>query len=129
MLKYKEMNPTTKGAMGVGIAIGHFASLGYVVSIPLTDNQNYDLLVEIDGKINKVQVKTTGQIINENYAVELRTICPKKLKSNHIKPFDNTKVDILIVVTENKKIYAIPSLEIKHTSQIRLTSDYDKYII
>lgn len=41
------------------IAICCFAKLWYTVSIPLTDSQDYDLVVDFEWKLNKIQVKTT----------------------------------------------------------------------
>ena len=39
---------------GLSIAIAYFGSNGYVVSIPLNDTQDYDLVVEKDNKFYKV---------------------------------------------------------------------------
>ena len=49
-----------KGNSGLGMAIAYFSTNGYVVSIPLNDTQDYDLVIEKDGKLDKVQVKATG---------------------------------------------------------------------
>ena len=54
------MNFTTnkeKGNYGLGIAIAYFTSHGYIVSIPLNDTQDYDLIVDKNNCIQKVQVK------------------------------------------------------------------------
>ena len=48
-----------KGNSGLGMAIAYFSSNGYVVSIPLNDTQDYDILVDKGGFISKVQVKAT----------------------------------------------------------------------
>ncbi len=127
MQNYKEMVPTTKGTMGVGLAIGYFCSIGCVVSIPINDNQKYDLLVEIDGVIKRVQVKSTGFKKRNKYVVELRTICPKKLSTNHITRFDKTKIDILVIVTEEKTMYVIPTENFIAKSGITLSEKYDEY--
>lgn len=49
-----------KGNTGLGIAIAYYTSNGYVVSIPLNDTQDYDLIVEKDNKLSKIQVKATA---------------------------------------------------------------------
>ena len=57
------MNFTTnkeKGNTSLGIAIAYYASNGYTVSIPLNDTQDYDLIVDKDNTIKRVQVKSTG---------------------------------------------------------------------
>lgn len=43
----------------MSLAVGYFGSHGYTVSIPLTDTQWYDLVVERDGKFYTVQCKGT----------------------------------------------------------------------
>jgi len=44
----------------LGIAIAYYASNGYTVSIPLNDTQDYDLVIDKDNILKKVQVKSTG---------------------------------------------------------------------
>ena len=41
------------GNAALGTAIGYFTNEGHTVSIPLTDTQDYDLLVDIKGVIKK----------------------------------------------------------------------------
>ena len=49
-----------KGNTGLGIAIAYYTSNGYIVSIPLNDTQDYDLVVDKNDIIRKVQVKFTS---------------------------------------------------------------------
>lgn len=49
-----------KGNSGLGIAIAYYSSKGYTVAIPLNDTQDYDLVVDKDEKLYKVQVKATA---------------------------------------------------------------------
>ena len=44
---------------GLGIAIAYYTANGYIVSVPLNDTQDYDLIVDKNNKIFKVQVKAT----------------------------------------------------------------------
>ena len=48
-------NTKQQGTVGLGVAIAHYSSLGYVVSVPLIDGQDYDLVVDKDGVLHKVQ--------------------------------------------------------------------------
>ena len=48
-----------QGNIGMAYAIAYYTKLGYVVSIPLTDSQDYDLIIDTGIKLLKVQVKTT----------------------------------------------------------------------
>ena len=42
-----------KGNSGLGIAIAYYSTNGYIVSIPLNDTQNYDLVVEKDNILKR----------------------------------------------------------------------------
>ena len=68
------MNRKQQGDLGVASAIWHYTKLGYVVSLPTTDNARYDLVVDIDGQLNRVQCKTTGYKSPHGvYTVQLST--------------------------------------------------------
>lgn len=63
-----------KGNTALGIAIAYFTSNGNTVSVPLNDTQDYDLVIEEDNILRKVQVKATGCIDrNEKYQVALKS--------------------------------------------------------
>ncbi len=55
-------NSKKQGDAGLGIAIAYFTSKGYDVALPLTDSADWDLIVEIDGSLKRVQVKTSVQL-------------------------------------------------------------------
>ena len=49
-----------RGNCGLGIAIAYFSTNGYTVSIPLNDTQDYDLLIDKDGKIEPIKMTFEG---------------------------------------------------------------------
>ena len=51
-----------QGAAGLGQAIAYFTMRGHDVALPLTDSADWDLIVEIDGNLKRIQVKTSSQI-------------------------------------------------------------------
>jgi hypothetical protein len=55
-------NSKKQGDAGLGQAIAYFTMKGYEVALPLTDSADWDMIVEIDGKLNRVQVKTSSQL-------------------------------------------------------------------
>ena len=64
-----------KGNSGLGMAIAYFTTNGYVVSIPLNDTQDYDLVIEKDGNSSKevddlldFAIKKQTEYINRGYA-------------------------------------------------------------
>lgn len=112
-----------KGRAGMALAIAYFGANGYTVSIPLNDTQDYDLIVDKDDKLLKVQVKFTGTKENEKYRVKLMT----NGRNKNYGTVKDSSVDILFVVTSNKDTYLIPKEVITQVSNVRLTDMYDKY--
>ena len=112
-----------KGRAGMALAIAYFGANGYTVSIPLNDTQDYDLIVDKDDKLLKVQVKFTGTKENEKYRVKLMT----NGRNKNYGTVKDSSVDILFVVTSNKDTYLIPKEVITQVSNVRLTNIYDKY--
>jgi hypothetical protein len=114
-----------QGNMGLGKAIQFFTSHGVTVSIPLNDTQGYDLIVDINGNLNRVQVKT-GRFSKGNdgkFLIGLKTAGGNSYYSNKdskytIKKFDNTKSDLLFIYTADEKMYLIPTNEISVSSAI-----------
>ena len=94
------------GNTSLGIAIAYFSSHGYVVSLPLNDTQDYDLVVDDGSSLLKIQVKGTSY----------RTI-------------KDTKIDYLFVVTADKDLYLIPNSLIKNKYTLNLGDAYQKYLL
>lgn len=81
-----------KGNTSLAIAIAYYTSVGYTVSIPLNDTQDYDLLVEKDNNIKKIQVKSTScKTKYNNYQVALKSCGGTKGKT--YKTLIETKID------------------------------------
>lgn len=117
-----------QGDIGVGWAIAHLSQIG-TVSIPLTDSQEYDLIVDIENEgLFRVQVKTTSfRVPSGSYNVSL-TVKGGNKSSSKIKEFDKTKVDLVYVLTSEGTEYLIPVSEIGKGS-ITLGIKYKKFII
>lgn len=112
-----------KGRAGMSLAIAYFGANGYTVSIPLNDTQDYDLIVDKDNILLKVQVKFTGTKENKRYRVKLMT----NGRNKNYGTVKDSSADILFVVTSNKDMYFIPKEIITQVSNVRLTDIYDKY--
>lgn len=115
-----------KGNAGLGIAIAYFSANGYVVSIPLNDTQDYDLIVEKGKKLKTVQVKATScKTKNGNYQVALKSCGGTKGKT--YKTFIDTNVDYLFIATDKKQMYFISKEYIKNKSTLNLCDKYEKF--
>lgn len=118
-----------QGNIGLGQAIAYYTLKGFPVMIPLNDTQKYDLVIDVNGILNRVSVKTTQfKERSGNYAVQLKN-CGGGSKGSVIRNFDNTFCDIVFVYTKNGDMYEIPSKDINAKSSITLSDKYDKYKI
>ena len=117
-----QRNSTAQGTVGMAAAIALYSARGDTVSLPLVDEQPYDLLVHerISDKILRVQVKTTRYFRNGTFVVGL---------SSEGKPFDRLVVDQLFILTKLGDIYIIPSECVGGSRQIRLGDKYNKFYV
>ncbi len=132
LMQLKQKNSKKQGDVGLGIAIGYFSSHGITVCIPLTDSQDYDLVIDKDDALKKVQVKTTTMKSRNGagYYAELRTCGGNKSWSGIVKKFDPNKVDYLFVLTESGDQYLIPSYLVKGQSGITVGGQlYKEFLV
>lgn len=114
------------GNAGLSMAIAYFGANGYTVSIPLNDTQDYDLVVDIDGELKKVQVKATGYKQTDNaYQVQLRSV--SGTTKQIYKTVKDTNVDYLFCLSEDKTMYLIPKQDIKNKNVLSLSKDKSKF--
>ena len=130
------MNPWTsnykshQGNVGLGRAIAYYTAKCIPVMLPLNDTQKYDLVVDKDGQLQRVSVKTT-QGMNKNntyYVVQLKN-CGGASSKSTIRHFDNTTCDIVFIVTVEGTMYEIPSSLINVSGALTLTEDWNPYIV
>ncbi len=117
-----------KGNTGLGIAIAYYSANGYTVSIPLNDTQDYDLIVDKDNILKRVQVKATSCKTKYNkYQVALKSCGGTKGKT--YKTIINTNIYEVFIVTDSMDIFIIPIEKIKNKSTLNLCDKYEKYRI
>lgn len=127
------------GNAGMAMAIAYFGANGHTVSIPLTDTQDYDLVVDIDGRMNRVQVKATSCVDKYGtYSLALRTYNPGKRTVS--KTVLDTDIELLFCLCSDGTMYLIPKDDIHNTNALSLrkrkskyakkgTTDYSKYLV
>ena len=114
-----------KGNAGLGIAIAYYSANGYTVSIPLNDTQDYDLIVDKNNVLKKVQVKATSCKTKYNkYQVALKSC--GGTKGETYKTIIDTKIDEVFIVTETMEMFIIPIEEIKNKTTLNLCEKYEK---
>lgn len=129
---YKDFSSGQKGNVGLAMAIAYFCRCGYTVALPLTDTQPYDLIVDIDGTLKKVQAKFTSKaydVNNTNYSVDLRLRGHVNAKGQYYdKGFNKDAIDFLFIYTASNTQYLIPVEEVNSIT-MTLGAKYNKYIV
>ena len=116
------------GNSSLGIAISYFVCNGFIVSIPLNDTQDYDLVVEKDNKLYRVQVKGTSfKTKFGDYQVALKSC--GGTKGIFYKTVKDTNVELLFVVTADNDLYLIPINDITNTYTLNLGKEYNRYLL
>jgi hypothetical protein len=98
------------GNIGEARVIFEAAKRGYTVCIPQGHDARYDLVVDIDGKLCKVQVKTTK---SDGHVVKVNTRSVGKLDGEIIaKKYTEQEVDWIVVydITTDKCAFVPASL-------------------
>lgn len=118
------MNTKKLGDQGLAHAISYFGHYGFTVCLPLTDSQDYDLVVEIDDKLKKVQVKKAGYCRNgKDFIVEV--VGKGGTNGKVYKRKDEHKFDLLFAYTGNGECYLVPFEDLKGATT--LNERYDKF--
>jgi hypothetical protein len=121
-------NSKKQGDIGMGSAIAWFTINSYTVCIPLTDSQDYDLVVEKDDGLKKVQVRTSTQLLESGgYALNLRTMGGNRSWNGAIKVVSKETSDLLFAVADNGDCYLIPTDKITARNSIVLGLKWSEY--
>lgn len=122
-------NSKRQGDIGLAQAIATFSRIGYTVSVPLTDSQAYDLIVDKDGVISRVQVKTTSYKQGKYFRCSLTVKGGNRSSSGKIKKFDKLSVELLYVLTADGKEYIIPTDKLTSENSICLPYMWEEFTV
>jgi hypothetical protein len=122
-------NSKKQGDAGLGQAIAHFTELGYDVALPLTDSADWDMIVEIDGILKRVQVKTSSQLRNDIEVFDASVKGGNK-SSSSIKTIDQQSWDLIFLYHIGTKRKAlIPKESLTTNGQISFSEKYKEFIL
>ena len=115
-----------QGCLGEARAIYEYTKLGYIVSKPLQDC-DYDLIIEKNGLIKRIQVKTTTQIPKGKYFVCNLRVLGGNQSFNTAKNRNPESYDELFVLSVNDDCWSIPTNIFKALSTLTLDKRFDDY--
>jgi hypothetical protein len=119
------INRREQGDLGEASAIEWLTRQGATVSVPLGHSPDYDLIAEIDGRLLRVQVKTStfqratpdGHV---RWDVSISTNGGNQSWSGCSKRFDQSAVDALFILVGDGRRWIIPASQVEATSSMRL---------
>ena len=122
------MKPKEKGDVAVAHAIHYFMTNGYEVCMPLGDKQLYDMIVEINGAMSRVQIKYAGYYNgDQKYKAALRSMGGNQ-SFHTAKKYRDDDFDLLFVYVENGRKFLIPWTELTIRNSLAIeASKYSRY--
>ena len=107
------------GNLGELKALAKFAEYSIPVYIPYGDTERIDLIADFNGKLNKIQVKSTDKSANGVFEFCLRTTT-KNTQISQSKYYTSDQVDYFVFYTkENDEVYIV-SYEDCATTSVKL---------
>lgn len=118
-------NAKKQGNVGIGFAIAWYTANEWTVCVPLNDSQDYDLIVEKDGDVRRIQVKTCRMKLPSGmYQVAL-----KSMNKEQVKLFDANLVEDIFILTNDGCAYLIPSNVVSSRHSINVPGKYASFCI
>lgn len=102
------MLPKQKGDTAIGKAINYFLSNGYEVCLPIGDKRDYDLVVEKDGVLTRVQVKYGGLYNGLTKCVVALRVMGGNQSFYYTKKYAANAFELLFVYTAKSEIFLLP---------------------
>ena len=109
-----------QGDFGELSAMQWLASCGARVAVPVGHNSDWDLIAELDDRLVRVQVKTSGFWRNGRWEVTLCTRGGNRSWSGVVKRIDTTRFDCLFVHVADGRRWMIPASDLGGASSILL---------
>lgn len=117
------MNTKELGDHAVGQAISFFMNHGYEVCLPIGDKRDFDLVVERDGCLEKVQVKYAGLYKTKNVCKVGLRITGGNQSFKYSKKYKKDAFDLLFIYTAKGEKYLIPWNKVTFRNELSIESE------
>jgi hypothetical protein len=125
-------NSKKQGDAGLGQAIAYFTLKGYDVALPLTDSADWDLIVETENGLQRVQVKTSGQFKpSGNEVFSLSVQGGNQSWNGKRKIVSDQNYDLLFLhhLVSGKQILIPKNVANEVRSSLTLCEKYSQYVV
>lgn len=87
---------TTKQLGNIGEALAKLVSMNVPVYVSFGDNEKADLVAEFNGKLNKLQVKTSEKFEDGKFIISLKSSTIRN-QVNYVHKYDSSEIDYFVV--------------------------------
>jgi hypothetical protein len=123
-------DPRGQGDQGEASAVDWLLSNDADVFLPFGNSRDVDLIAIADGRVLRVQVKTSTQMINGRWRVAVCTRGGNRSWNGVVKYLDGSRYDQLFVLVSDGRRWFIPAREIDATTAVVLGGPkYSRYEI
>lgn len=113
-----ELTTQQKGITTEMYVAAYLLSLGYNVSQPMCQDSRYDLIVDVDGKLLRLQVKT-ARLTEKNSIIFNCRSTTKNSKTNKARSYSSEDIDYFATYWNNKA-YLVPVGECSSEKSLHL---------
>jgi hypothetical protein len=114
------MNSREQGDLGEFSAMELLAEAGARIYIPLGHSPDCDFVADLDGRLLRIQAKTTRYFRNGRYVAMLCTRGGNQSWNGIAKRLDSTRCDYVFVLTADGRRWLIPSKAVEGTDHVLL---------
>jgi hypothetical protein len=124
------MTTKERGDKALAQAISYYLSNGYEVNLPVGDKRSYDVVIEKDGHLERVQVKYAGYYPAKKRCFVGLRVTGGNQSYHYAKKYSDDEFEILFVYTEKGKRYHIPWSGVKARSELSIDNQkYDRFLV
>jgi hypothetical protein len=114
------INRRQQGDLGEASAIEWFSRLGATIFIPFGHSPDVDFVVELDGRLLRIQVKTSTYYRDGRWCVQIGTCGGNQSWNGIVKRLDPARYDLLFVLVADGRRWCIPAYAVEGTTRILL---------
>lgn len=120
------MNSKRVGNIGEAKALAKFVELGIPVYLPFGDNESADLIAEFNGKLNKIQCKTTSNIKDDTIIWMLRSTVVTNSNKFKVHKYTRDEVDYFALYHNTLDLLLlVPITEVEGKQSVSFTFPYN----
>ena len=119
------MKPKEKGDLALAQAIAYYMSQNYEVCLPIGDKRDFDLVIEKEGNLQRVQVKYAGLYPGQKFCKVALRITGGNQSFHYSKTYSSNAFERLFVYSARGQRYDRPWKDI--TARNELSIEHPKY--